>query len=113
MKKVLLVLMVCLAGCIPGYSDGWRAGQVTKFSFKGLIHKTWEGQMALGGFKAADQGVVANVWDFSVPDPEVAKLVLAAQESGKRVKLHYSQEWFVAPWRYETEYFVDKVQPAE
>ena len=44
----ILILMVSLTGC-GNYSNGNRVGNITKFSEKGIIWKTWEGQLHLGG----------------------------------------------------------------
>jgi hypothetical protein len=37
------------SGCSHNYSDGYRVGYVRKFSRKGLIWKSWEGELLLGG----------------------------------------------------------------
>ena len=100
-------------GLMPEYSVGERLGSVYKLSHKGLIWKSWEGEMNLGGMRSdGDGGYVANVFKFSVRDPAVVEKVNAAAESGKRVKLHYHQ-YFVAPAQIGTEYVVDKVEFAD
>lgn len=52
------------------YSDGERTGVITKFSHKGMLIKTWEGELNMGGF---DQGGVATIWAFSVDDPVIVE----------------------------------------
>lgn len=45
---VLIILVLFISGCLE-YSDGQRVGIVTKFSQKGLIWKTWEGELRPSG----------------------------------------------------------------
>ena len=74
----------CLIGCNPDYSDGERVGIVTKLSYKGWNYKTWEGEMNLGGMRAASDGKIeTNVWMFTIPeeDEESRKLVQEAQRT--------------------------------
>lgn len=116
MKALCLILMtLLLSGCFD-YSDGSRSGIVSKFSHKGIFWKSWEGQMNLGGMTNDSEGnLVSNVWEFSIDnnDPKLNELVSKvqeAQESGKRVKITYKQELFVAAWRAKTNYLIQKVE---
>ena len=63
------------------YSDGDRAGFVQKFSKKGWICKTWEGELLL----STVPGAIPEKFEFSVRDDEVA-----ARSSGARVGLERS-----------------------
>lgn len=92
----------CVNGCGSGYSKGDRAGQVTKLSRKGLILKSWEGELNLGGAAA---GAQTNTWDFSVRDESLIAPLVQAMESGKRVRLTYRQ-WLLSPITVETDYQV-------
>ncbi len=100
MKRALIVtaLLLALTSCVS-YSDGDRTGLIIKLSRKGLIWKTWEGTMNLGGAQRTEAGMVGVVWNFCVEDPAVLEQVKAVQESGEWTKLHYNEEWIVAPWR--------------
>lgn len=95
---VVIVLTVNLTGCMEGYSDGDRTGVVTKVSRKGVIWKTWECEMNLGGMVngGKDVGMVANIWAFTVEDEDLLAKVREAQKLGKTVTLEYSQ-WLVGP----------------
>ena len=64
------------------YSDGERAGVLQKFSHKGWICKTYEGELAL----YVVPGVAPTIWEFTVRDPAVAQQLNAVL--GKRVSLH-------------------------
>ena len=99
---VALALSVagCVSGCGNGYSEGTRTGTITKFSYKGLIFKSHEGEMNLGGMRSAtdDKGntsMVPNVWEFHASDA-MAPRVAEAQRSGRPVSIAYRQ-WVWSP----------------
>ncbi len=86
------------------YSDGQRAGFVQKFSKRGWICKTWEGELLLTTLP----GVVPEKFEFTVRDEVVADQLSAA--AGKRVVLTYSQHKGVPGSCFgDTEYYVEKV----
>ncbi len=89
------------------YSSGERVGYVQKFSQKGWLCKTWEGELAMSNVP----GQVPEKFYFTVRDDSVAKAIQAAE--GGRVAIHYDQHVGV-PFSCigETEYFVDGVRPA-
>ncbi|GAC1597468.1 MAG: 6-phosphogluconate dehydrogenase [Ginsengibacter sp.] len=90
------------------YSDGNRAGKLIKFSHKGYVFKTYEGELNLGGINASTGGVmVNNMWDFSVVDQRVADSLSKCE--GKDVTIHYKEKIRTVPWRGDTKYIVDKV----
>lgn len=68
------------------YSTGERAGWVQKFSRKGWVCKTWEGEMAMQSMP----GAIPEKFYFTVWDEKVAADVNAAM--GKRVSLHYEEK---------------------
>ena len=87
------------------YSEGERVGYIQKFSEKGWICKTWEGEIAMVNLP----GQIANTFQFTVRDDSVAALINAAQ--GKRVALTYEQHKGVPTACFgETEYFVNGVR---
>jgi hypothetical protein len=67
------------------YSDGERAGYVQKFSRKGWICKTWEGELAM----VAIPGTLSEKFLFTVRDPGVAAKI--EKSMGKRVAITYEQ----------------------
>jgi hypothetical protein len=86
------------------YSEGQRAGIVQKFSQKGWLCKTYEGELAM----TSVPGVVPVLWDFSVRDEEVAQQLRDA--IGKHVALHYTEHRGIPTSCFgETNYFVDSV----
>ncbi|MES2797714.1 MAG: hypothetical protein V4683_17230 [Bacteroidota bacterium] len=96
------------------YSEGDRAGVVSKFSEKGFLLKTHEGELNVGA-----QGDVGNlsvqIWSFSVAnnDPEIVKKLSDSMLSGKRVRLHYEQKYMKYFWLGDSEYYVTKVDVEE
>ena len=90
------------------YSYGERAGYVQKFSHKGWLCKTWEGEIAM----VTMPGAIPDRFEFTVREDSVAARINAL--AGKRVVLSYQQHKFVPTSCFgETEYFVTGVRPAE
>ena len=86
------------------YSEGERAGFLQKFSKKGWICKTWEGEILLSSMP----GAIPERFAFSVRDDQVAKQLMDA--TGKRVVLTYAQHKGVPSSCFgETEHFIEKV----
>ena len=87
------------------YSDGDRAGVLQKFSRKGWLCKTWEGELA----QYVVAGVAPQIWEFSVRDPTVAEQI--SKQVGEKVQLHYSEHKGVPTNCFaDTAYFVEGVQ---
>ena len=90
------------------YSTGERAGYVQKFSRKGWICKTWEGELAM----VSIPGTMPEKFYFTVRNDSVAAHV--NQTMGKRVALRYEQHKGVPTNCFgETDYFVVDVKPVE
>lgn len=68
------------------YSTGERAGWVQKFSHKGWVCKTWEGEMAM----VSMPGTTPEKFYFTVWDDAVAEQINKVM--GKRVSLHYQEK---------------------
>jgi hypothetical protein len=117
MIRALGILVVIVVGGLVGftwltlhwsYSSGERAGYVQKFSKKGWVCKTWEGEMAM----VTMPGTLSEKFPFTVRDDSVAAAI--NKVLGKRVALHYEQHrWLPSSCLGETEYFVTGVQVME
>ncbi len=93
------------------YSEGNRAGRLIKFSHKGYVFKTYEGELNLGGINNTNGGVLMNnIWLFSVASKSVADSL--SQHEGTDVILHYKEKLSTLPWRGESKYIVDGIIPA-
>lgn len=90
------------------YSEGERAGMLQKFSHKGWVCKTDEGELAM----TTAPGVAPVIWDFSARDKNVVPQLRAA--IGKRVVIHYTEHLGIPTTCFgQTPYFVDSVSVQE
>lgn len=104
---VILSLYVAIA-LSWSYSKGERSGMLQKFSRKGWVCKTWEGELAQFGIP----GVAPTIWEFTVRDDSVAREVNAV--IGRRVVLHYEEHRGIPTTCFGmTSYFVDSVRVLE
>jgi hypothetical protein len=88
------------------YADGERAGVLQKFTRRGWICKTQEGDLA----QYVVAGISPQIWKFSVRDPAVGAQL--DRLVGERVQLHYTEHPGVPTACFaDTRYFVDKVTP--
>jgi hypothetical protein len=89
---LVLVLLVALgagyfwAMLSWSYSTGERAGWIQKFSRKGWICKTWEGEMAM----VSMPGSTSEKFLFTVREPAVTEQINKVM--GRRVALHYEEK---------------------
>ena len=113
--KLILVALVGVVGAVVAlwtlvtlefsYSDGDRIGYVQKFSHKGWICRTWEGELAM----TQVPGVPPQIFLFTVRDAEMAKRVAAAE--GKKVALHYKEKRGLPSSCFgDTGYFISDVR---
>lgn len=112
----IAILFLILAG-FAGYawvtlhwsfSDGERAGYIQKFSHKGWICKTWEGELQM----IPVPGAMPDKFLFSVRDDAIARKI--NNSMGKKVALHYEQHKGVPTSCFgETEYFVTELKVLE
>jgi hypothetical protein len=116
-RIILIVILIGLSLMVyfyfGTYSEGIRSGVVIKGSKKGIIFKTYEGQLNLLTFGASkNQNLIAETFDFSVPtsDEAVIKDLEAVSLTGERVSLHYVEKFVTFPWRGDTKYLVVKVE---
>jgi hypothetical protein len=88
------------------YSSGERAGYLQKFSKRGWICKTWEGDLQL----TAQPGVAPEMFAFSTRSDSIAAEL--NKLAGQRVVLEYEQhKGLPGTCLGETEYFVVGVRP--
>lgn len=90
------------------YSKGQRVGYVQKFSKKGWVCKTWEGELAMVNLP----GSLSQIFTFSVRSDSVAQAISEAMAKGQvRVELQYDQHVGVPTRCFgETEYYVTGVR---
>ena len=94
------------------YSDGYRYGSLQKFSHKGNMFKTYEGEMILSSVKSNNNVALASEkFYFTVTDKSIAQKLDNLQ--GRMVTLHYRQKNHALFYRGESEYIVDSVKLEE
>lgn len=105
----ILVLSLWTAIALAwSYSTGDRVGYVQKFSRKGWLCKTWEGELAM----VSMPGTAAQIFPFTVRDDAVAAKVNAA--AGKKVAITYEQHVGMPTSCFgETQHFVTGVRTLE
>jgi len=103
---IVLVVLYTMLALRFAYSTGERAGYVQKFSRKGWVCKTWEGELAMVNLP----GAMPEIFAFTVRDEAIATRLNATM--GQRVALTYEQHRGVPTACFgETEYFVTDVKP--
>ena len=111
MKKVLVIILGSLLALyllyfafvyfVP-YSEGTRAGELIKFSHKGVLVKTWEGEIS--------QGISgAQIFSFSVLDQEKDVIEKLKEYQGSYVKVNYVERFTTFFFWGDTKYFINDV----
>ena len=86
------------------YGNGERAGYVQKFSNRGYICKSWEGELAM----VSMPGTMSEKFFFTVREDAVAQKINA--NLGKKVALKYEQHIGLPTTCFgDTEYFVSDI----
>ena len=112
MKKILIKFLVVFILALIGYasfiyfgtySEGVRAGELVQFSSKGMLIKTWEGEISQG----VSEGQLFKV---SAQDKEKEVIQNLKDFQGKYVKLHYFERYNNIFWLGDTKFFITKVE---
>lgn len=111
MKKALLITLLAIGIGIVGYftfvyyvpySTGVRSGELIKISHKGVIVKTWEGEIS--------QGISgAQIFPFSVSGSRTDLIEKLKEYQGAYVKLEYEERFRSFFWWGDTKYFITAV----
>ncbi len=111
---VLIVLLLC-GGLFVWwryyytYSDGFRFGLLQKFSRRGNMFKTYEGEMILSSVRGnANVPIASEKFFFSVTDDGVAQKLMNLQ--GHSVTIGYKEKNSPVFWRGDSQYIVDSVR---
>ncbi|MCU0409321.1 MAG: hypothetical protein MUD02_10275 [Bacteroidales bacterium] len=91
------------------YSEGYRAGLLQKFSSKGTIFKTYEGEMILSSVASnRDVALASEKFMFTVVNKDIIRQFDTLQ--GSMVIVHYKQKNGRLPWQGDTPYLVDSIK---
>jgi hypothetical protein len=119
MRKFLTILLILIIAAVGitwllghwSFSDGQRAGTISKLSYKGYVFKTYEGELNEGGYSGETGALTRKIWDFSVLEIDsVTKKLDMAMKTGERVTLKYEERVFTFPWNGDTKYFITDVE---
>ena len=127
MKRVIFISILIFLLLLSGYiywfffnvfADGYRDGILIKFSTKGNIFKTHEGELVQPGLRSIQGGAInTNNFYFSVIDDSIKNQM--DQLSGKTIKVHYIQFRKSLPWRGDNyngknqengQYIIDRIE---
>lgn len=88
------------------YSEGTRSGELIKFSKKGVISKTWEGEIS--------QGISgAQIFQFSVLDNDPEVIEQLQENEGNYVQVSYVERYATFFFWGDTKYYITEVREAE
>lgn len=91
------------------YSEGYRAGLLQKFSYRGNVFKTYEGEIILSSVESKkDIALASEKFLFSVTNKDVVSKLQKLQ--GRSIVVHYEEKNGVLWWRGDTKYIVDSVK---
>ncbi len=112
MKKVVGIIVAVTVVLLIGYfllvyyatySNGYRSGELIKITHKGVIFRTWEGEISQGVSESQH-------FSFSVEKSEMEVIQQLKDMQGRHVKLTYKERFATFPWLGDTKYFVTKVE---
>ncbi|WP_026777114.1 hypothetical protein [Polaribacter sp. Hel_I_88] len=100
---IIITILYYLFIYFVTYSTGVRSGELIKISRKGVIVKTWEGEIS--------QGISgAQIFTFSVEDKNEQVIENLQKYQGRYVKLSYKERYTTFFWLGDTKYFITKVE---
>ncbi len=102
---LVFILFFTFVSMVP-YSEGTRSGELIKFSHKGVIAKTWEGEIS--------QGISgAQIFKFSVLDKDEDVISALQKNEGNYVKVNYVERYATFFFWGDTKYFITEVDEAQ
>ena len=112
MRKFIFITLITITSVFMAYytfvyyvpySEGFRSGELIKISNKGIVFKTWEGEIS--------QGISgAQIFSFSVLDKDQEVVEDLKNLQGHYVKLTYVERYKTFSWWGDSKYFITKVE---
>jgi len=112
MRKFIFIIVALTAIGFASYfafiyyvpvSEGIRSGELIRLSHKGVVVKTWEGELS--------QGISgAQIFKFSILDSDKEVIETMKNLQGQYVKLTYEEKHRTFFWWGETRYFIKTIQ---
>lgn len=103
--SVVILSIVCYFTFLyyATYSEGVRSGELIKISNKGVVFKTWEGELS--------QGISgAQIFSFSIMDNQKKVIADLKELQGEYVKVTYVERYKTFAWWGDTKYFITAVE---
>ncbi len=113
-RWIIAILVIVLAVFVYlkyfyTYSEGYRSGLLQKFSRKGIVFKTYEGEMILSSVVTDKQIAIASEkFFFTMINKDITRQFDTLQ--GQNVIVHYIQKGGAVFWRGDSRYLVDSIQ---
>jgi len=112
MKRILIIIIAACVFVVSVYfafiyyvpfSEGYRSGELIRMSHKGVLMKTWEGELS--------QGVSGSqIFRFSVLDSDQKVIDGLNELQGQYVKLTYEERYKTFSWWGESRFYVTAVE---
>ena len=88
-------------------SEGEMTGVITRISHKGILYKTWEGELNIGSISTDKGGIVTpDKWYFSIENENIIPLLKEKASKGERVTLIYKRLFIASVKQGETNYLI-------
>ena len=112
LRKIVLIILLFVVLFTAGYvlfvkyvpySEGVRTGELIKFSNKGYLFKTYEGEIS--------QGISgAMIFKFSVSEDKKDVIKMLNDNQGKYIKVNYEERYTTFAWWGDTNYYITEVK---
>lgn len=102
---LVYIIYFSFVSLVP-YSEGTRSGELIKFSSKGVVVKTWEGEIS--------QGISgAQIFQFSVLGKNEEVIKELQKNEGNYVKLTYEERYTTFFFWGDSKYFITAIEESE
>lgn len=111
------VIIVAVLGAVcyvryflPYADDALATGYVRNVERRGLMFKTYEGELLTHEALTDTARIYQRDFTFSVPDDSLARLIQSYQNTGRQVTLTFERYYATLPWRGASKNVVTGVQ---
>lgn len=96
---------------IPHTSESKTRGYVTVVEKRGIIFKTFEGEMVSETRLSDTTRVYSRDFQFSIPDDSLGRLLQGFQSTGRPVEITTKKYYGTLPWRGATNTILTDIRP--
>ncbi|MCH5318264.1 MAG: hypothetical protein J1E38_00975 [Paramuribaculum sp.] len=117
MTKIVIVCVIAIGVYIyfhyfnPYIADARISGYITTVEKRGLLFKTYEGEMISETPVADSHDVYRRDFTFSITDEKLARQLQSLEGTGKKVTIVYEKYNGALPWRGSTPYIAVALLP--